>query len=158
MRSSAAWSSSATIVSSGQISSRTNSAIQSRCAWNSGSVEKSHDMVVRSFLGFGRKSTPAPGSGGDPEANGAGCRGPERIAGPRDEPVPGRREAAVSQAAGEVERVGPDPAGDGVTPAQRHVAHAGRAAAVGAARRNAPAADQAAPLGALDAEGHRGGL
>ena len=37
------------IVSSGQISSRTNSRIQSSCAWNSGSVEKSHAMSTTPF-------------------------------------------------------------------------------------------------------------
>src|SRR5687767_8680215 len=37
-------SSSPTSVSSGQISSWTTSVIQSRCSWNSGSVEKSHAM------------------------------------------------------------------------------------------------------------------
>ena len=35
-----------TIVSSGQISSRTKARIQSSCSWNSGSVEKSHAMAV----------------------------------------------------------------------------------------------------------------
>src|SRR5919202_4707386 len=44
MRSSCAWESSWTIVSSGQISSRTNCRIQSSFSWNSGSVEKSHAM------------------------------------------------------------------------------------------------------------------
>src|SRR5215210_2186792 len=34
-----------TRVSTGQISSRTNSRIQSSCAWNSGSVEKSHAIA-----------------------------------------------------------------------------------------------------------------
>ncbi len=36
------------IVSSGQISSRTNVFIQSSCSWNSGSVSKSHAMAVSS--------------------------------------------------------------------------------------------------------------
>src|SRR6185312_12084217 len=45
MRSSCAWESSSAIVSSGQISSRTNSRIQSSFSWNSGSVENSHAML-----------------------------------------------------------------------------------------------------------------
>src|SRR5881275_2587160 len=47
MRSSMAWSSSLLTVSIGQISSRTNSAIQSSCCANSGSVEKSHAITSR---------------------------------------------------------------------------------------------------------------
>ena len=53
MRSSAGWSSWETIVSSGQISSRTKARIQSSCSSNSGSVEKSHAMLF-AVLGSGR--------------------------------------------------------------------------------------------------------
>src|SRR3954447_2342249 len=42
---------SSTMVSSGQISSRTNSRIQSSFSWNSGSVEKSHAIRCRLSLG-----------------------------------------------------------------------------------------------------------
>ncbi len=45
-RSKPSWPSSSKTVSIGQISSRTNSRIQSSCCWNSGSVEKSHAMSV----------------------------------------------------------------------------------------------------------------
>src|SRR3954465_749957 len=45
-RSKPSWPSSSNTVSIGQISSRTNSRIQSSFCWNSGSVEKSHAMSV----------------------------------------------------------------------------------------------------------------
>src|SRR3954464_14249845 len=45
-RSNPSWPSSSKTVSIGQISSRTNSRIQSSFSWNSGSVEKSHAMSV----------------------------------------------------------------------------------------------------------------
>src|SRR3954469_10750261 len=51
MRSTCAWESSSTMVSSGQISSRTNWRIQSSFSWNSGSVEKSHAIAPRLSLG-----------------------------------------------------------------------------------------------------------
>ena len=44
-RSKPSWPSSSKTVSIGQISSRTNSRIQSSCSWNSGSVEKSHAIA-----------------------------------------------------------------------------------------------------------------
>ena len=46
-RSKPSWPSSSNTVSIGQISSRTNSRIQSSCCWNSGSVEKSHAIAYR---------------------------------------------------------------------------------------------------------------
>src|ERR687885_1073867 len=49
MRSSCSWVRSSTIVSSGQISSRTNWRIQSSFSWNSGSVEKSHAIAEAAF-------------------------------------------------------------------------------------------------------------
>src|SRR3954447_26667531 len=51
MRSSWSWESSSTMVSSGQISSRTNWRIQSSFSWNSGSVEKSHAIAPPLSLG-----------------------------------------------------------------------------------------------------------
>src|ERR687886_1614175 len=49
IRSSCSWVRSSTMVSSGQISSRTNWRIQSSCSWNSGSVEKSHAIAEAAF-------------------------------------------------------------------------------------------------------------
>src|SRR5215218_2365755 len=46
-RSKPSWPRSSKTVSIGQISSRTNSRIQSSCSWNSGSVEKSHAIAYR---------------------------------------------------------------------------------------------------------------
>src|SRR4051794_33084732 len=76
MRSSAAWSSSETTVSSGQISSRTKALIQSSCSWNSGSVEKSHAMCRRPLTSRSVRSLWCPAAG--PGARCAAVRLPAR--------------------------------------------------------------------------------
>src|SRR2546423_8188851 len=115
-------------VSSGQISSRTNSVIQSRCAWNSGSVEKSH-AISHSFVASSGDG--AYSSADDAEPDRAGRRASARGAGLGDQAVAPGRETVASETTGEVERVGAPPAGEAEAPAQRHVAHAGAAATVG---------------------------
>src|SRR3979490_3405849 len=139
-------------VSIGQISSRTNSRIQSSCAWNSGSVEKSHAISLSFVASSGRRSLLLAN---DPEPDRTGRRATERVARLRDELVAPRGEPVVAQPTREVERVGTRTPGDAEAPPQRYEAHARAVAAVGTAGRDAPPAHLAPASGDLDVERRR---